>query len=100
MGVARLPSEQKVTVEITFAVRDGRDYLLGSEVSEHLRKLSLVEFSFYIGFPVLQIAERKTHARRDADPVWHFWCFSGESLTCQLSSVINGCFSVYSFPLS
>uniref|UniRef100_H3CCS0 Si:dkeyp-27e10.3 n=1 Tax=Tetraodon nigroviridis TaxID=99883 RepID=H3CCS0_TETNG len=28
-----------------------------SDVSEHLRKLSLVEFSFYLGFPVLQIAE-------------------------------------------
>uniref|UniRef100_A0A672YTJ8 Si:dkeyp-27e10.3 n=1 Tax=Sphaeramia orbicularis TaxID=375764 RepID=A0A672YTJ8_9TELE len=56
VGVARL-REQKVPVDITFAVRDGRGYLPGSEVSEHLRKLSLVEFSFYIGFPVLQIAE-------------------------------------------
>lgn len=88
MGVARLPSEQKVTVEITFAVRDGRDYLLGSEVSEHLRKLSLVEFSFYVGFPVLQIAERKTLTRCDADTVWRFWCFSSESLMCQPSSVL------------
>lgn len=88
MGVARLPSEQKIAVEITFAVRDGRDYLLGSEVSEHLRKLSLVEFSFYVGFPVLQIAERKTHARRNTDPVWRFWCFSSESLMCQLSNVL------------
>ncbi|XP_016521053.1 UPF0606 protein KIAA1549 isoform X3 [Poecilia formosa] len=48
---------QKVPVDITFAVRDGRGYLVGSEVSEHLRKLSLVEFSFYVGFPALQIAE-------------------------------------------
>lgn len=56
VGVAKL-GEQKVPVDITFAVRDGRGYLPGSEVSEHLRKLSLVEFSFYIGFPVLQIAE-------------------------------------------
>ncbi|KAM9334914.1 UPF0606 protein KIAA1549 [Symphorus nematophorus] len=55
MGVAR--AEQKVSVDITFAVRDGRDFLPGSEVSEHLRKLTLVEFSFYIGFPALQIAE-------------------------------------------
>ncbi|KAI9522475.1 hypothetical protein NQZ68_035815 [Dissostichus eleginoides] len=47
----------KVSVDITFAVRDGRGFLLGSEVSEHLRKLSPVEFSFYIGFPALQIAE-------------------------------------------
>uniref|UniRef100_A0A3Q2PHB5 UPF0606 protein KIAA1549 n=1 Tax=Fundulus heteroclitus TaxID=8078 RepID=A0A3Q2PHB5_FUNHE len=48
---------QKLPVDITFAVRDGRGYLPGSEVSEHLRKLSLVEFSFYVGFPALQIAE-------------------------------------------
>uniref|UniRef100_A0A3B3I7G2 Si:dkeyp-27e10.3 n=1 Tax=Oryzias latipes TaxID=8090 RepID=A0A3B3I7G2_ORYLA len=47
----------KVPVDIIFAVRDGRGYLPGSEVSEHLRKLSLVEFSFYVGFPALQIAE-------------------------------------------
>ena len=60
MGVARLGAEQKVSVDITFAVRDGRDYLPGSEVSDHLRKLSLVEFSFYVGFPALQIAERTT----------------------------------------
>nr|XP_046234810.1 UPF0606 protein KIAA1549 [Scatophagus argus] len=57
MGTTRPRVEQKVSVDITFAVRDGRDYLPGSEVSDHLRKLSLVEFSFYIGFPVLQIAE-------------------------------------------
>lgn len=47
-------------MEITFAVRDGRGYLLGSEVSDQLRKFSLVEFSFFVGFPALQIAERKT----------------------------------------
>ncbi|KAM3858887.1 UPF0606 protein KIAA1549 [Diretmus argenteus] len=57
MGIARPVGEQKVTVDITFAVRDGRGYLTGSEVSEHLRKLSVVEFSFYLGFPALQIAE-------------------------------------------
>ncbi|XP_010767371.1 UPF0606 protein KIAA1549-like, partial [Notothenia coriiceps] len=51
------PAAAKVSVEIKFAVRDGRGLLLGSEVSEHLRKLSPVEFSFYIGFPALQIAE-------------------------------------------
>ncbi|CAL8242301.1 unnamed protein product [Merluccius merluccius] len=48
---------QKVPVDITFAVRDARGYLTGSEVSKHLRKLSEVEFSFYLGFPTLQIAE-------------------------------------------
>ncbi|XP_071776633.2 UPF0606 protein KIAA1549 [Centroberyx gerrardi] len=57
MGVARPVGEQKVPVDVTFAVRDGRGYLPGSEVSEHLRKLSVVEFSFYLGFPTLQIAE-------------------------------------------
>ncbi|KAM9846091.1 UPF0606 protein KIAA1549 [Aulostomus maculatus] len=57
LGVTQLAPEQKVPVDITFAVRDGRGYLLGSEVSQHLRKLSLVEFSFYVGFPALQIAE-------------------------------------------
>lgn len=59
MGVARLPPQQRAAVEITFAVRNGRGYLLGSEVSERLRQLSLVEFSFFVGFPALQIAERK-----------------------------------------
>ncbi|XP_065807297.1 UPF0606 protein KIAA1549 [Labrus bergylta] len=57
LSVTRPTMEKKVPVDITFAVRDGRDYLLGSEVSEHLRKLNLVEFSFYVGFPALQIAE-------------------------------------------
>ncbi|XP_015243211.1 PREDICTED: UPF0606 protein KIAA1549-like isoform X2 [Cyprinodon variegatus] len=57
MGVARPASGRKVPVDITFAVRDGRGYLPGSEVSDHLRKLSMVEFSFYVGFPALQIAE-------------------------------------------
>lgn len=53
--------EHKVSVHITFAVRDGRGYLLGADASEQLRRLNLVEFSFYLGFPVLQIAERMTH---------------------------------------
>uniref|UniRef100_A0A3Q3IUL2 Uncharacterized protein n=1 Tax=Monopterus albus TaxID=43700 RepID=A0A3Q3IUL2_MONAL len=57
LGVARPEVGQKVPVDITFVVHDAQGYLLGSEVSEHLRKLSLVEFSFYVGFPALQIAE-------------------------------------------
>ncbi|XP_033471078.1 UPF0606 protein KIAA1549 isoform X1 [Epinephelus lanceolatus] len=57
MGTRLAAAEQKVSVDIVFAVRDGRDFLPGSEASEHLRKLSLVEFSFYVGYPVLQIAE-------------------------------------------
>lgn len=63
LGMLRPAVNQKVPVDITFAVRDGRGYLLGTEASEHLRKLSLVEFSFYVGFPALQIAERTTCIR-------------------------------------
>ncbi|NXJ92053.1 K1549 protein, partial [Corythaixoides concolor] len=44
-------------VSIVFAVRDKYGFLNGSEVSEQLRNLSVVEFSFYLGFPVQQIAE-------------------------------------------
>lgn len=48
---------QKVPVEITFAVRDMRGYVPGTEVSALLRQLSMVEYSYYLGFPVRQIAE-------------------------------------------
>ncbi|NXP11392.1 K1549 protein, partial [Thinocorus orbignyianus] len=44
-------------VSIVFAVRGRYGFLNGSEVSEQLRNLSVVEFSFYLGFPVQQIAE-------------------------------------------
>ncbi|XP_042352545.1 UPF0606 protein KIAA1549 [Plectropomus leopardus] len=44
-------------VDITFTVRSSRGYLMGSEVSNALMKLTMVEFSYYMGFPVLQIAE-------------------------------------------
>ncbi|NWH37566.1 K1549 protein, partial [Chloropsis hardwickii] len=44
-------------VSIVFAIRDRHSFLNGSEVSEQLRNLSVVEFSFYLGFPVQQIAE-------------------------------------------
>uniref|UniRef100_A0A3P8RU50 Si:ch211-1e14.1 n=1 Tax=Amphiprion percula TaxID=161767 RepID=A0A3P8RU50_AMPPE len=44
-------------VDITFTVRGSRGYLMGSEVSNALMKLTVVEFSYYMGFPVLQIAE-------------------------------------------
>ncbi|MED6236256.1 hypothetical protein ATANTOWER_006586 [Ataeniobius toweri] len=44
-------------VGITFTVSGSRGYLMGSKVSNALMKLSMVEFSYYIGFPVLQIAE-------------------------------------------
>nr|XP_061809620.1 UPF0606 protein KIAA1549-like [Nerophis lumbriciformis] len=57
LGSARPASERKLPVDVVFAARDGRGYLPGFEVSRHLRKLSPVEFSFYVGFPALQIAE-------------------------------------------
>ncbi|XP_028264596.1 UPF0606 protein KIAA1549 [Parambassis ranga] len=44
-------------VDIIFAVCGSKGYLLGSEVSTALMKLTMVEFSYYLGFPVLQIAE-------------------------------------------
>uniref|UniRef100_A0A6I8NEK7 KIAA1549 n=1 Tax=Ornithorhynchus anatinus TaxID=9258 RepID=A0A6I8NEK7_ORNAN len=44
-------------VSVVFAVRGRDGFLNGSEVSELLRNLSRVEFSFYLGFPVQQIAE-------------------------------------------
>ncbi|XP_026032414.1 UPF0606 protein KIAA1549 isoform X1 [Astatotilapia calliptera] len=50
-GLARKP------VDITFTVRSSRSYLMGSEISSALMKLTMVEFSYYMGFPVLQIAE-------------------------------------------
>ncbi|XP_029107942.1 UPF0606 protein KIAA1549 isoform X2 [Scleropages formosus] len=57
MNTPKAQRQQRAPVDITFAVRDASGYLKGSEVSGHLRLLSMVEFSFYLGFPVLQIAE-------------------------------------------
>lgn len=51
--------QQKVPVEITFAVRDFSGYVPGAEVSARLRDLSVVEYSYYLGYPVKQIAERE-----------------------------------------
>lgn len=48
-------------VDITFIVHSPQGYLMGSEVSIALMKLTQVEFSYYMGFPVLQIAERKSY---------------------------------------
>ncbi|KAK7890896.1 hypothetical protein WMY93_022859 [Mugilogobius chulae] len=44
-------------VDIVFTVRGSRGHVMGSEVSNALLKLTMVEFSYYMGFPVLQIAE-------------------------------------------
>ncbi|XP_034540771.1 UPF0606 protein KIAA1549 [Notolabrus celidotus] len=51
----RQPARQPV--DITFTVRGSKGYLMGSEVSNALMKFTTVEFSYYMGFPVLQIAE-------------------------------------------
>ncbi|XP_043944141.1 UPF0606 protein KIAA1549 homolog isoform X2 [Protopterus annectens] len=48
---------RKGPVNITFAINDQSTFILGADVSDLLRLLSLVEFSFYLGFPVLQVAE-------------------------------------------
>lgn len=54
---------QRKPVDITFTVRGSRGYLTGSEVSNAMMKLTVVEFSYYMGFPVLQIAEREYNKR-------------------------------------
>ncbi|XP_043728008.1 UPF0606 protein KIAA1549 homolog [Cervus elaphus] len=56
VGSSRL-APRRGPVNIVFAVRGSQGFLNGSEVSELLRNLSVVEFSFYLGYPVLQIAE-------------------------------------------
>ncbi|XP_062957264.1 UPF0606 protein KIAA1549 homolog isoform X2 [Cynocephalus volans] len=56
VGSSRL-APRRGPVKIIFAVKSTHGYLNGSEVSELLRNLSVVEFSFYLGYPVLQIAE-------------------------------------------
>lgn len=60
---------QRKPVDITFTVRDSRSYLTGSEVSNALMKLTVVEFSYYMGFPVLQIAERE-YNKRNFHLIW------------------------------
>lgn len=49
----------KQPVDIIFTVRGSGGHVMGSEVSDALMKLTMVEFSYYMGFPVLQIAERE-----------------------------------------
>ncbi|KAF5895448.1 uncharacterized protein DAT39_014840, partial [Clarias magur] len=56
-SVAPTQPQLRGPVDVTFVVRDARGYILGSEVSSHLRRLSVVEFSYYLGYPVQQIAE-------------------------------------------
>uniref|UniRef100_A0A673LTX5 UPF0606 protein KIAA1549-like n=1 Tax=Sinocyclocheilus rhinocerous TaxID=307959 RepID=A0A673LTX5_9TELE len=54
-SVEMAAQQQKVPVEITFAVRDIRGYVPGTEVSTQLRQLGVVEYSYYLGYPVRQI---------------------------------------------
>ncbi|RVE72258.1 hypothetical protein OJAV_G00060080 [Oryzias javanicus] len=49
--------QPRLPVDITFTVSGTKGHLMGSEVSDALMTLTVVEFSFYMGFPVLQIAE-------------------------------------------
>ncbi|XP_058152536.1 UPF0606 protein KIAA1549 homolog [Dasypus novemcinctus] len=56
VGSSRM-APRRGPVNIIFAVKSKQGFLNGSEVSELLRNLSVVEFSFYLGYPVLQIAE-------------------------------------------
>lgn len=67
-------------MNIIFAVKGVQGFLNGSEVSDLLRNLTVVEFSFYLGYPVLQIAEREYSLA----PWEHWgrgcWYFFGRSL--------------------
>ncbi|KAK3517691.1 hypothetical protein QTP70_015674, partial [Hemibagrus guttatus] len=57
VSLAKGQKQQKTPVDVTFAIRDSHGYLRGSDVSAHLRQLHVVEFSFYLGFPAVQVAE-------------------------------------------
>ncbi|KAG5274037.1 hypothetical protein AALO_G00158470 [Alosa alosa] len=56
-GLPKATRQPRAPVDVVFSVRDGRGYLEGADVSAHLRILNMVEFSYYLGLPVLQIAE-------------------------------------------
>ncbi|XP_069820148.1 UPF0606 protein KIAA1549 homolog isoform X2 [Dendropsophus ebraccatus] len=59
----------KVPVTVSYAVRERLGFLNGSDVSDQLRNLSLVEFSFFLGFPVKQIAEPSTYPQLNISPI-------------------------------
>ncbi|XP_018424915.1 PREDICTED: UPF0606 protein KIAA1549 homolog [Nanorana parkeri] len=58
----------KAPVTITYTVQDRGGFLNGSEISDQLRNLSLVEFSFFLGFPVKQIAEPSQYPQLNTSP--------------------------------
>uniref|UniRef100_W5KRG9 Si:dkeyp-27e10.3 n=1 Tax=Astyanax mexicanus TaxID=7994 RepID=W5KRG9_ASTMX len=87
--------QQKTPVEITFAIRDSSGFLKGSDVSAHLRQLNVVEFSFYLGFPAIQIAEIVRGSRMDGadnplELVYFVEGVTGERLPAQTTaSMLN-----------
>lgn len=96
-------SERK-PVDITFTVRGSRAYMTGSEVSNALMKLTVVEFSYYMGFPVLQIAEReynKINLYLICDNFFSDNLLLEEYIVCYLILFnMNWFSSPHSFPLS
>ncbi|XP_068133439.1 UPF0606 protein KIAA1549 homolog isoform X2 [Hyperolius riggenbachi] len=58
----------KAPVTVSYAVRDRSGFMNGSDVSDQLRNLSLVEFSFFLGFPVKQIAEPSQYPQLNISP--------------------------------
>ncbi|XP_072256048.1 UPF0606 protein KIAA1549 homolog isoform X2 [Pyxicephalus adspersus] len=58
----------KAPITITYTVQDRNGFLNGSEISDQLRNLSLVEFSFFLGFPVKQIAEPSQYPQLNTSP--------------------------------
>lgn len=62
-------------MNIIFAVKGVQGFLNGSEVSDLLRNLTVVEFSFYLGYPVLQIAEREYSLAPGEHWGRGCWCF-------------------------
>lgn len=67
-------------MNIIFAVKGVQGFLNGSEVSDLLRNLTVVEFSFYLGYPVLQIAEREYSLAPGEHWGRGCWCFCWSSL--------------------
>ncbi|KAM5171920.1 UPF0606 protein KIAA1549 homolog [Mantella aurantiaca] len=65
-----LPREMiwKAPVTVTYTVQDRNGFLNGTEISNQLRNLSLVEFSFFLGFPVKQIAEPSQYPQLNTSP--------------------------------
>lgn len=59
----------KAPVTVSYAVRERQGFRNGSDVSDQLRNLSLVEFSFFLGFPVKQIAEPSTYPQLNISPL-------------------------------